>query len=322
MLVPGASSLLRNVTVIMSLGDSITAGFGAKWTLLTPLLDPLGHLKEDRGVAFSTGGDEGAVSLANLLQQMHGPAVEVLGKSHGSHGAALCLDRADGRAIGGFCPPSPLRYRPRLDGLNGALTGSTSGALNLQIDYLVSQFRDMRREYADRDLDAEWKLLTLHIGANDLCSFSCGDPQPRDVGHVAFFRQNVAMALSRLRGQFPRMIVVVERIATLSAIPDRVERLCRSTPWQRRFPRIECPCAYGEDDLGRRVREFNEALSETIATFAGSDEFVVVEMDTIGGWAMEDWPANFTSPLDCFHPSILAHERLARCLWQSLLEVL
>lgn len=76
-----------NYSIVMSAGDSITAGLGARWSYIRPTL----FVYEDCGVSFATGGDEDIVSIAKLIEEDYGG--EVAGKSFGSRRVNLCIDR-------------------------------------------------------------------------------------------------------------------------------------------------------------------------------------------------------------------------------------
>lgn len=83
-----ALGLSMNYSIIMSAGDSITAGLGARWSYL---IRPTVFVVEDCGVSFATGGDEDIVSIAKLVEEKWGGRVE--GKSYGSRRVNLCIDR-------------------------------------------------------------------------------------------------------------------------------------------------------------------------------------------------------------------------------------
>jgi hypothetical protein len=79
---------LLNFSVVMGVGDSITAGLGARWTYSHP--SPF--VFEDYGVSFATGGDKDTVSIATLLENSN-TGKTVKGKSFGSRRVQLCIDK-------------------------------------------------------------------------------------------------------------------------------------------------------------------------------------------------------------------------------------
>ena len=117
----------------MALGDSITAGFLARSPdILHPKPDPDGKIetehsaqrpifsipvaREYRGLSYPIGGDEGAITLPNIISRW---STNLTGTSRGHHSLLLCL--------GGKC-----LWRDE-DGLNGAISGSKSENLVLQV---------------------------------------------------------------------------------------------------------------------------------------------------------------------------------------------
>ena len=131
----------------MALGDSITAGFLARSPAEHQQQSPPteGQLRtqkilsrpivanEYRGLAYPIGGDEGAVTIPNILSHW---SRDLVGMSTGHHPLLAC--------VGSFCT---WKYD---DGLNVALSGSTSDSLLSQVrGKLVAGFRK------------RWRLLKI-----------------------------------------------------------------------------------------------------------------------------------------------------------------
>ncbi len=57
---------------------------------------------------------------------------------------------------------------PTSPGLNFAKTGATSADLTQQVATLVGQIMTN----SSYDFNADWKLITIFVGANDLCQYS------------------------------------------------------------------------------------------------------------------------------------------------------
>jgi hypothetical protein len=81
-------------------------------------------LVENRGVSFSIGGDEGAITLGNYFAKYN---KDIIGRSIGNRGPNICSPS--------FCGGL---YLPN-DKLNAARSGATSSNLQNQVDYLVQQ---------------------------------------------------------------------------------------------------------------------------------------------------------------------------------------
>jgi phospholipase B1 len=74
----------------MALGDSITAGFGAKGHHINLPIN-IYNLHENRGVSFSIGGDPDAVTIANFIKHY---SPELIGSSIGDHLVELCYGKS------------------------------------------------------------------------------------------------------------------------------------------------------------------------------------------------------------------------------------
>jgi len=127
-----------DIDIVMAIGDSLTAGFGAEATSLINLFN------DYRGASFAIGGTktiEVCSTLANILQRYN---THITGFSTGTGNE----DTATAR-------------------LNVAVTGATSYDLGSQVTSLVNKL-------AAYDPNG-WKVLTFFIGGNDLCD-ACNDP--------------------------------------------------------------------------------------------------------------------------------------------------
>lgn len=90
------------VDVVMALGDSVTAAFGA--------MGRQGHLHEFRGQSWAMGGDSNATTLPNYIKE-HSPFLK--GYSEGKRPGSLC-----------WGPVCRDIHRPNVDRLNAALSGA------------------------------------------------------------------------------------------------------------------------------------------------------------------------------------------------------
>jgi len=70
----------------MALGDSITAGFGAKGQDIKIPID-IHNLYENRGISFAIGGDPDAITIANFIKYY---SPELIGSSIGDHLVEVC----------------------------------------------------------------------------------------------------------------------------------------------------------------------------------------------------------------------------------------
>src|SRR5688500_9313065 len=71
-----------------------------------------------------------------------------------------------------------------------------------QVEYLISQTQQMERFTSGIPFKDKWKLLTILIGANNLC-VSCLD----SYSTPAFFQRELEAALDTIHQNFPRTFV-------------------------------------------------------------------------------------------------------------------
>lgn len=91
---------------------------------------------------------------------------------------------------------------------NAAISGAVAGNVGGQVRYLVSQFRK------SATFNTEYKLVTLFIGANDICA-SCNN------GFTANdYETRVRAAVESIRTQVPNVIVNVPQLFNVSELFD------------------------------------------------------------------------------------------------------
>ncbi|RCH82419.1 hypothetical protein CU098_008463, partial [Rhizopus stolonifer] len=153
----------HDIKSVVAIGDSITAGFG-----MISGRPPFSTVLEYRGKVFSAGGDKGEYTIPNFLS--------VYSNQKGSSkGATLPLSRGKQ--------------------LNNAVSGAKTQDLNDEMTRLI---KHINREY--KDIKHEWKLITLFIGANNVCML-CEPPlsQLPGLASADIFEENVRNVLERIR---------------------------------------------------------------------------------------------------------------------------
>ncbi|KAK9766006.1 hypothetical protein K7432_005237 [Basidiobolus ranarum] len=294
-----------DIKVFMALGDSITAGFGAKGIQNNRLIS-IKSLYENRGVSYAVGGDPGETTIPNLFGHYNTTA---RGPSVGDHLVELCY--------GPLCPP--FQYRPAKDNLNAAQSGALSTNLGTEIDYLLSRIKN----YPGIDIQNDWKLLTLQLGSNDMCQ-ACLDAFQYS-GPDAY-EKNIRKAIDRVRKDIPKVIISLGGVFNVSQTWAKT----RSDPYCQKIKglphlNIECPCALlggklGEEsrkDMDNRAAAFNERLYKIYQDYKSqqSDTFALtlhpLDID------LASLPIDYLSNIDCFHPSRKAHAYIAKGLWNN-----
>ncbi|XP_070698636.1 phospholipase B1, membrane-associated-like isoform X2 [Pempheris klunzingeri] len=178
--VPTSAHRLRpaDIKVVAALGDSITAGFGAKAKTLLQLRT------EYRGVSWSIGGDknlETVTTLPNILKKFN-PEIKGVSKGQGK----------------------------RQTGFNVAVSGAKISGIPGQVRRLI----DTMKIDSTVDFENDWKLVTLFIGGNDLCQY-CNDRaslSPQNYSHY------MMTSLDMLYKEVPRTIVNVLEILEIEGL--------------------------------------------------------------------------------------------------------
>lgn len=206
--------------------------------------------------------------------------------------------------VGVFCPRDPVRLRRKADGYNVAMTGSTSEALPLQYIELIKRIEE--------DGVAIWEgeriLLTLLIGANDLCMWDCRRPFEQ-LESFRFHLKNFAKDVLKYFGD--KIDVLVGEIPALEDIPIRSNGTIMEP-----FAILECPCAYykskasGNYSFSSRIDMYNEVIRSLPPSVKITSVLRQVEL--------KDWPPEMTSKLDAFHPSRWAHSYFAKLIYEEL----
>lgn len=197
-----------------SLGDSITAGFGIDgfW----------GSFTEVRGASWAMGGNPNVSSIANFLKR-YSPNIQ--GASLGTHWVEVCLDA--------FCPSA---HQPALDQLNAAQSGAWAQNLPDQAKWLIQQMKANPKI----DFVNDWKMITVLIGANNLCASCITFLDPFDT--AAQFGQSMQTTFNEL-ANIPKVFVNVVNIFNLSSVWE----VSKGTPYcktvHQDFP-IECECDF------------------------------------------------------------------------------
>jgi phospholipase B1 len=300
----------------MALGDSVTAGFGAK---VISFLDAK-VLQEYRGLSFSIGGDHNAPTIANFLRNYR---PDLVGASRGSHLIEVCM-------AGGFCAPDELSYRPHQDVFNAALSGAVSGTLGLESKYLLGQVT----KHHGLNITHDWKLLNVFIGINEICHSSCTATRWEEggPGSPSDFEQRLMYTISKIRAKLPRLLVNIILLPDMSQVfgfaNHHTSRCLHAQPMLRAI----CPCAMAKGEAGRwamrqTTAEYNARLckiARRLNTYAIREskelqsprDFAVIISPILKDTDLRhDIPAHFASRLDCFHPSATAHRSLAMAIW-------
>ncbi|XP_077366323.1 phospholipase B1, membrane-associated-like [Festucalex cinctus] len=289
--VPTSVHKLRpaDIKVVAAVGDSTTAGTGAKAKNLLELS------REYKGVSWSIGGDrtlDTVTTLPNILRKFNS-ALKGFSKGQGS----------------------------RQKGFNMAAAGARTSDIPNQIQVLIKAMR----EHKEVNFDMDWKLLTIFVGGNDLCHY-CTDQNnvsPSNYSH------NLILALDKLYKEVPRLLVNLVEIMQIDTLKQVTKNTLGCSLLQRTScPCIINPTANSpEIEKMKQINlEYQIEIHNLISgsRYDGKEDFAVVLQPFLHNsfipYIGEGEADTTLFSVDCFHISERAHAEMAVALWNNMLE--
>uniref|UniRef100_A0A2A4IVJ9 Phospholipase B1, membrane-associated n=1 Tax=Heliothis virescens TaxID=7102 RepID=A0A2A4IVJ9_HELVI len=283
-----------DIDVVAAIGDSLVAGSGALEEFA------LGAFVEYRGVSWCAGGDASwreYLTLPNILKEFN---PNLRGYSTGTG-----------------------EWLTRNAKFNVAFPVASDEDALKQAKIIVARMRSS----PEIDIANDWKMVTVFIGANDLCSASCLNPVSWS---PAAHAKKLAVALDYLHKYLPRTIVNLVPVLDVS-VSIRVLRpmMCRL------MHPLFCTCFHrqgGDElyDLVRMARLYQKAEVALVESgrYDSRPDFTVVVQPFM---RLFNAPLPVVRPLplvihqsyithDCFHFSQKGHALAANLLWNNLLE--
>jgi hypothetical protein len=281
-----------DIKVVMALGDSMSAGFA---------LDDKNFADsvwEYRGWVATAGDDKGALTLPNLFKVVGQPV--------------------KGGSVGRGLPWSayPWNARPNnpvVDHLNAARSGARSQHLKLQVEYLARQLKNE----TGVDPKNDWKILSIVIGANDLCG--C-----RNAGNAPdHFEKNINDTLAEVHKTIPKVFVNIIPIFE-TGFYDVWNNSRKSTYCTLVFGLFKamCGCLMGSDEdrdvMSRLSIEYNKRVFKLQREWNARNipDFYVSVQPFLTKMKFDD--LSWTSSFDCFHPAVKANKAITIMNWNSL----
>jgi phospholipase B1, membrane-associated len=291
--VPDSVHRLRpsDIKIVAALGDSLTAGFATDAQNLFQLV------LESRGRPFSIGGAETLeqrVTLPNLLKKFN---PNLIGFSQGSN-----------------FPLTPVDQQ----GLNVAVSGAIALNMTEQAIKLVARIKADPRI----DIQKDWKLITLFVGANDLCASCINKAFFSPSNYVAFIKSS----LDILYKELPRTFVNVLAPVDVTIAKSLNKGLVCSYLHQ-----FQCPCgaypanAQAEQEVRDTFNQYIEQAQQLIdsGVYDRRQDFTVVYQPFFKDTKLpikNGEPDYSYFAMDCFHFSAKAYAATTTSLWNNMLE--
>uniref|UniRef100_A0A182YNY3 Phospholipase B1, membrane-associated n=1 Tax=Anopheles stephensi TaxID=30069 RepID=A0A182YNY3_ANOST len=284
-----------DINVIAAMGDSLTAGSGAAASGFVDLF------QENRGLAWSIGGQwdwRNVTTLPNIMKVFNPKLV--------------------GYSLGDAYP----FHR------DSQFNMAEIGAVSYDIPYMARSMVQRIRRDPRVDWKRDWKLVTISIGGNDICTFVCTMRYPEQL--PSKHRLRLQRTLRYLRDNMPRTFVNLVSVPSVA----KVVMLQRKPFECASLHNGECSCwigkLYNQSDASRarwrRIQNEMIRVEKEVAEskeFRGLDEFAVV---------YQPWSLNVTMKMngkevdysllsiDCFHMSQKGNAYAGAALWNNMLE--
>jgi len=216
-----------------------------------------------------------------------------------------------GLAVSAIGIPDSIRQLNMADG------GATSEAVPEQARDLVERMKT----FDGVNFEEDWKLITLFIGGNDLCSF-CDDKERYSAEN---YRDHIQEALDHLHDNVPRAFVNLVTVLDIFI----VKRLSGGLVCDA-LHLYGCSCAAfpansdAEAELVAETERYRRLTEELVHSgrYDTRDDFTVVVQpfwtDTVPPDNGDGEPdLSYFAP-DCFHLSLKGHKAAAEALWNNM----
>lgn len=278
-----------DIEVLGALGDSLTAGFGAKAATVYNLFTDF------RGVSYAIGGDkpaEGKLTTLGSILREYNPRIKGLSTGEGD------IESAGAN-------------------LNLAVTGAVIQDLPGQVKNFTKR---LRSNLGLIHYHTDWKMVSILIGHNNLCDF-CVDPVEN--GPETFGRL-LEESIDLLYAQVPRLFVNL-----LSPIDVSILSTFSSYGQCGFWHSYLCPCAVAGPDALKALAQAHEGYFREIERIVGlpkyqtRGDFALVLQpflkDTVIPTKPDGQPDDSYFAPDCFHFSEKSHQAAGVALWNNLI---
>ena len=207
---------------------------------------------------------------------------------------------------------------PFEESLNVGFSGAVTANMSLQTSQLINRMKN----HPDIDVYKDWKIVTVFLGYNDICDFSCSNDS---MDYVEEWVGNIDESLVYMRDHLPRTFVNLMLVARLSIGLQYIEVAPQCTAIAMGL----CPCIFAGDALAISdmvVDEFNRRLNELVDSrkYDIKNDFTVV----VQPYLSTSQPIRDANGIvdisyvavDCVHLSAIGNRFYATGLWENMLQ--
>lgn len=283
-----------DIDIIASFGDSLSAGNGV---LSKNIVD---ILTEYRGITFSGGG------MSNWRKYLTLPNILKV-------------------------------FNPQLYGYSTGFGLTVDGSSHLNIAEPMLMSRDLpfqaqvliNRMHLDPNVNMSqhWKLLTIFIGNNDVCSDMCHHDSLSEF--VQRHKNDLIKTFRILQENVPRLLVNLVPVPNLLHVLHNMNHLplmCQAVY------RVGCSCLFRYSNTPDKLIAYDQAIQQwqqvehelSQLPEYNTNDFAVVYQPFSANVYVPTLPNGNTDlrymASDCFHFSQLGHASIANTLWNSMLQ--
>lgn len=281
----------RDIQCVGVLGDSISAGFSIE-----------NGLYENRGKSFDIGGEEGYVTIPNLLERFGG------NKTCSAYGNTFITHSLKKYTVFKKNEKDDSNSHPNC---NVAISGALSNQLN-------KEFNDLMDEWVHFNCLNEKKVLTIMIGANDICDFCINGYQFTIDNYI----NKLKILFNKIQKNLIKTFINVISTFDVGLTAHFQTEHCKVI----HYVINECPCI-----LGRQFTQGNLGIVKKLYQDINKQLYLLVKnqeiFDNENGNKIviqpimenfEIYNSSYLSDFDCFHPTEFGHKNMGIILWNNM----
>lgn len=188
-----------------------------------------------------------------------------------------------------------------------------SGALSNRV---MDMWSDLLFQWNNRNCSRKWKLLTIMIGANDICSY-CITGYNKTISN---YMTNIRQLHDQIYKDSQKIFINYVSLFDVSVVMDWQNPKCDVV----HFLINECPCILGRnrqkdarEKVGALYKDINSELYPYIKSLDEKRDDIIVRIQPI----LENFHVynqSYLSSFDCFHPSAFSNIVMGTILWNNM----